>query len=76
LGAALERDRKYFGESITISAPSSGQIESLAVQKGDVVEQGIRLYTLDVDTATKVGDVQQMIDEVLIAEREMLTRRP
>jgi membrane fusion protein len=60
---------------ITISAPSSGEIASLTVQEGDVVERGIPLYTLDVDTTTKVGGVQQMIDEVLIAEREMFAQQ-
>ena len=60
---------------ITISAPSPGGIESLAVQEGDLVEQGVPLYTLDVDTDTKVGGVQQLIANVLIAEREMLTQQ-
>jgi multidrug efflux pump subunit AcrA (membrane-fusion protein) len=40
---------------VTITAPSSGSIESLTVQEGDSVEQSAPLYTLDVDTVTKAG---------------------
>jgi membrane fusion protein len=58
---------------IAISAPTSGWIESLAVQEGELVEQGTPLYTLDVDTATKGGSVQQLVANVLIGQREMLT---
>ncbi len=57
---------------ITISAPSSGRVESLAVKEGDSVEQGTPLYSLDIDTATKDGGVQQAISNVLINQREML----
>jgi len=57
---------------ITISAPSSGRVESLAVKEGDSVEQGTPLYSLDIDTATKDGGVQQAIANVLINQREML----
>jgi membrane fusion protein len=39
------------------------------------VEKGIPLYTLDVDTATKIGGVQYLIDEVLIAERMLFTQQ-
>jgi membrane fusion protein len=60
---------------ITISAPTSGWIEALAVQEGELVEQGAPLYTVDVDTATKGGSVQQLIANVLIAQREMLTEQ-
>jgi membrane fusion protein len=60
---------------ITISAPSSGWIESLAVQEGDVVEQGTPLHTLDVDTVTKGGSVQQLIADVLMRERELLAQQ-
>jgi membrane fusion protein len=60
---------------VTITAPSSGSIESLTVQEGDSVEQSAPLYTLDVDTVTKAGSVQQMVDDVLIAEREMLAKQ-
>ena len=60
---------------ITISAPTSGWIESLAVQEGEFVEQGTPLYTLDVDTATKGGSVQELVANVLIAQREMLTEQ-
>src|SRR5438270_3375970 len=60
---------------ITISAPTPGWIESLAVKEGESVEQGRPLYTLDVDTATKDGTVQQLINNVLVAERQMLTEQ-
>jgi membrane fusion protein len=60
---------------IAISAPTSGWIESLAVQEGEFVEQGTPLYTLDVDTATKGGSVQQLVANVLVAQREMLTEQ-
>jgi membrane fusion protein len=58
---------------ISISAPASGRIESLAVKEGASVEQGAPLYTLDVDIATKSGDVQQMISNVLMSERKVLS---
>jgi membrane fusion protein len=58
---------------ISISAPASGWIESLAVKEGASVEQGAPLYTLDVDIATKSGDVQQMISNVLLSERKVLS---
>ena len=60
---------------ITISAPTPGWIESLAVKEGESVEQGRPLYTLDVDTATKDGTVQQLINNGLVAERQMLTEQ-
>jgi membrane fusion protein len=60
---------------ITISAPSSGWIESLAVKEGEPVEQGTPLYSLDVDTATKGGGVQQAIANVLLNLREMLIQQ-
>jgi membrane fusion protein len=60
---------------ITISAPSSGRIESLAVKEGEPVERGAPLYSLDVDTATKDGDVQQAIAKVLLNLREMLIQQ-
>ena len=58
---------------ISISAPASGWIESLAVKEGASVEQGAPLYTLDVDIATKSGDVQQMISGVLMSQRKVLS---
>ena len=58
---------------ISISAPASGWIELLAVKEGASVEQGAPLYTLDVDIATKSGDMQQMISEVLMSERKVLS---
>jgi membrane fusion protein len=59
---------------ITISAPSPGWIEKLAAREGEVVEKGAALYTLDLDTATKDGGTQQMIINVLTAERAMLVQ--
>ena len=59
---------------ITISAPTSGWIEALAVREGEVVKKGALLYTLDLDTATKGGSTQQMIINVLTAERAMLSQ--
>src|SRR5581483_6973182 len=56
---------------IAISAPASGWIEMLAVKEGATVEKGTPLYTLDVDTETKGGDVQQLVAEVLRPERKM-----
>ena len=44
---------------IAMSAPTSGWIESLAVQEGEFVDQGTPLYTLDVDTATLLADQQK-----------------
>jgi membrane fusion protein len=32
---------------ITISTPSAGRIETLAVQEGEAVKKGARLYTVD-----------------------------
>ena len=58
---------------ISISAPASGWIESLAVKEGATVEQAAPLYTLDVDIATKSGDVQKLIAEVLASERKILS---
>jgi len=59
---------------ITISAPTSGWIEALAVREGEVVKKGAVLYTLDLDTATKGGSTQQMIINVLTDERAMLAK--
>src|SRR5207248_1706068 len=50
---------------VSIAAPTSGRIESLAVMDGSPVSQGDLLYTLDVDTATKAGAVQHIVAEVL-----------
>jgi membrane fusion protein len=60
---------------VTISAPLSGGIASLAVRDGDSVQQGGALYTLDVDTDTQTGGVQKLVDDVLVAEREMFTKQ-
>jgi membrane fusion protein len=57
---------------IVISAISPGRIETLAVKEGDAVAKGALLYSLDVDTATKDGGVQQQILNTQLAERQML----
>ena len=44
------------------------------MQEGEAVEKGALLYTLDVDTATKDGGVQQQIINTQTAERQMLTQ--
>jgi len=59
---------------IVISAPSPGRIEMIAVQEGETVEKGAALYTLDLDTATKDGGVQQRIIDAQIGGREILKR--
>jgi membrane fusion protein len=59
---------------IAISAPSPGRIEMIAVQEGETVEKGAALYTLDLDTATKDGGVQQRIIDAQIGGREILKR--
>jgi membrane fusion protein len=59
---------------ITISAPSPGRIEALAVQEGEAVKKGTPLYTVDLDTATKDGDTQQRIVEAQAGERDVLAR--
>jgi membrane fusion protein len=59
---------------IAIFSPSSGWIEALAVREGEAVEKGARLYTLNLDTATKDGETQQQIITTQTAAREMLTQ--
>lgn len=59
---------------IAISAPFSGWIESLAAREGAAVEKGTPLYTVDIDTGTKGGDVQQLIANILVPEREIFSR--
>jgi membrane fusion protein len=59
---------------IVISAVSPGRIETLAVKEGDAVGKGALLYSMDVDTATKDGGVQQQILNIQLAERQMLAQ--
>jgi membrane fusion protein len=59
---------------IVISAMSPGRIETLAVKEGDAVATGALLYSMDVDTATKDGGVQQQILSTQLAERQMLAQ--
>jgi membrane fusion protein len=59
---------------IAIAVPSSGRIETLAVQEGDAVKKGDALYTMDVDTVTKDGRIQQLIIDAQTRERDMLTK--
>jgi membrane fusion protein len=60
---------------MAISSPSSGWIAALAVQEGEVVESGARLYTLNLDTATKDGGTQQQIINAQTVARETLTQQ-
>jgi membrane fusion protein len=59
---------------VAISAPSPGRVEMLAVQEGEAIEKGARLYTLDLDTDTKDGGAQQRMIEALTSERAMLSQ--
>jgi membrane fusion protein len=57
---------------IAITVPSPGRIEALAVQEGDAVKKGARLYTMDVDTVTKDGGIQQRIIDTQTRARDTL----
>jgi membrane fusion protein len=59
---------------IAISVPSPGRIETLAVQEGEAVKKGVLLYTMDVDTFTKDGGIQQRIIDAQTGERDMLAQ--
>jgi membrane fusion protein len=59
---------------IAVSSPAPGWIEALVVREGEAVEKGARLYTLNLDTATKDGETQQQIITTQTAAREMLTQ--
>jgi membrane fusion protein len=59
---------------VAISVPSPGRIEALAVQDGEAVKKGDPLYTMDVDTVTKDGGVQQRIIDVQTSARDMLAQ--
>jgi membrane fusion protein len=63
------------GGLVAILSPFPGWIAALAVREGDVVEKDARLYTLDLDTATKDGDTQQQIIKAQTAARETLTQQ-
>ncbi len=60
---------------MAITSPAPGWIAALAVREGEAVEKGARLYTLDLDTATKDGSTQQQIIDAQTAAREMLTQQ-
>jgi membrane fusion protein len=59
---------------IAITASSPGRIEALAVQEGQAVKKGDPLYTVDVDTVTKDGGIQQRIIQAQTGERDMLAQ--
>jgi membrane fusion protein len=59
---------------IAISVPSPGRIETLVVQEGEAVKKGVLLYTIDVDTFTKDGGIQQRIIDAQTGERDMLAQ--
>ena len=60
---------------IAITVPSPGRIEVLSVQEGEAVKKGAPLYTMDVDTVTKDGGIQQRIIEAQTGERDMLAQQ-
>jgi membrane fusion protein len=60
---------------MVISAPSSGLISSTSVNEGDAVEQGTPIYTIQVDTDTKHGNVERLVSQVLSGERDMLAQQ-
>jgi membrane fusion protein len=60
---------------IAIAVPSPGRIETLSVQEGEAVKKGAPLYTMDVDTVTKDGAIQQRIIEAQTGERDMLAHQ-
>lgn len=60
---------------IAIAVPSPGRIETLSVQEGEAVTKGAPLYTMDVDTVTKDGAIQQRIIEAQTGERDMLVQQ-
>src|SRR4051812_14835807 len=60
---------------MVISAPSAGWISSLSVSEGDEVQQGTPIYTVQVGTDTKQGNVERLVSEVLLGERDMLAQQ-
>jgi membrane fusion protein len=59
---------------IAIAVPSPGRIETLSVGEGEAVKKGGPLYTMDLDTVTKDGGIQQRIIEAQTGERDMLAQ--
>jgi membrane fusion protein len=59
---------------IAIAVPSPGRIETLSVWEGEAVKKGAPLYTMDLDTVTKDGGIQQRIIEAQTGERDMLAQ--
>jgi membrane fusion protein len=57
---------------VHITSPVVGWVETLNVRDGDNVTSGTPLYTLNTDTATRNGDIQQQILRSLAAQRSML----
>jgi membrane fusion protein len=57
---------------VHITSPVAGWVETLNVRDGDNVTSGTPLYTLNTDTATRNGDIQQQILRSLAAQRSML----
>jgi membrane fusion protein len=60
---------------MVISAPSAGWISSLSVSEGDEVQKGTPIYTVQVGTDTKHGNVERLVSEVLLGERDMLAQQ-
>ncbi len=57
---------------VQITSPAAGWVQSLHVQDGEVVSNGISLYSINTDIATQDGNTQQKILESLAAERSIL----
>jgi membrane fusion protein len=57
---------------VAVSVPANGWVQQLAVQEDDAVKEGALLYTLELDTTTKRGGVQQTIIDALTAQKGML----
>ena len=57
------------GDFVRISLPESGVVTSLMVSRGDVVEKGVLLYTLDDDRRQAVLDRARA--ELVVAESEL-----
>jgi membrane fusion protein len=57
---------------IAVVAPSAGRVDSISVHDGDTVTAGDPLYMLDLDTATKGGETQELVLKTLTSDRAML----
>lgn len=60
---------------IGISAPSAGWISAVSAKEGDTVQKGAAIYTLQVGTDTKHGNVERRVSDVLSGERDTLQQQ-